>query len=123
MSAQYDVPGAGTAMPAMDPARAARFRRVATPAIVTFVLLFATGSFFQRGLFPHKDGPDLNRIIGETYTNVYLYFGAPQREESDGQGGATLHYDEFQVVGDHFEKREFRIFVNGDGRVFKLERD
>jgi len=123
MTVPHEVPGEGTAASAMDPARVARFRRVATPSILAFLVLFTVGTLCFRALVPHQDGPDLNRIIGETYTNVYLYFGAPQREESDGKGGAKLHYDEFQVVGDHFEKREFRIFVNTDGRVYQFERD
>lgn len=119
MDAVHEIPSG----PPADAERVARFRRRATPVIAVLIVLFAIGSFFYPKLFPEQTGPDMNRIIGETYTNVYLYFGAPQREESDGQGGAKLHYDEFQVVGDHFEKREFRIYVNTDGRVYKFERD
>jgi hypothetical protein len=62
-------------------------------------------------------------LRGETQANVFLYLGPPQRENDDGRGGRVMQYDEWQVIGDHFEKREFRVFVSADGRVYKVERD
>ncbi len=121
MDAFQDNPREGG--PALDPVRVVRFRRVSIPAIIVTLVLFAAGALALRALFPKTYEPNTNRIIGETYTNLYLYFGAPQGENDDGQGGKVLHYDEFQVIGDHFEKREFRIFVNADGRVYQYERD
>jgi len=123
MAANTGVHQISAAASSLDPARVARFRRVAVPVLVAALAVLAAAAFVQHTYFPERDGPDMDRIIGETYTNVYLYFGAPQHEEDDGKGGRLLHYDEFQVIDGRFEKREFRIFVNPAGRVYHFERD
>ena len=96
---------------------------MAIPIISFILVVCVVGSFARPIYFPEREGPDLSKIIGESYANVYLYFGAPPTEDDDGQGGRVLHYDEFQVIGDHFEKRQFHIYVSADGRVYKFERD
>ncbi len=107
----------------VDAARAARFRRPARWVIFGFLVAFTAGTFAYRAFWPEDPSAQYAGILGETFANVFLYFGPPQRENDDGRGGRVVHYKEYIVVGDHFEQREFRIFMNADGRVYKFERD
>ncbi len=99
------------------------FGMPARRVIIAFMALFAVGTLTYRGVYPPDERQSLRLVIGRPYSDFAFYFGAPAKEEPDGQDGSILSYNDVAVSGDRFVEAPFRIFVDRHGRIYRIEFD